>query len=85
MSSTPHRIREAQHLSTVTERVPFGMRYAARQTSAAPDTGGITYDHELQIAVTSNGNPWASMVGNDTSSNTNSDSQNDEGTDLYLW
>jgi hypothetical protein len=37
----------------------------------------------LQIAITADGNPWASMPGQDTSSGTNSDSRNDEGTDLW--
>jgi putative ATP-grasp target RiPP len=59
------------------------MRFAARQTSRPPDTTGVTYHPELQIAVTSDGNPWAATAGNETSSNTNSDSKNDEGTDMY--
>ncbi|WP_338677706.1 putative ATP-grasp-modified RiPP [Streptomyces sp. SCSIO 30461] len=65
------------------EKIPFGMRFAAGQTSAPADPTGVVYSTELQIAVTVDGNPWASMVGNDTSTNTNSDSQNDEGTDLW--
>ncbi|WP_171072321.1 putative ATP-grasp-modified RiPP [Streptomyces sp. DASNCL29] len=65
------------------ERVPFAMRFAARQTSTAPDTSGVRYDRDLQIAVTADGNPWSSLKANETSSNTNSDSKNDEGTDFY--
>ncbi|WP_328747774.1 putative ATP-grasp-modified RiPP [Streptomyces sp. NBC_00285] len=65
------------------ETTPFAMRFAARQTSTAPDTDGVTYDPTLQIALTAVGNPWADLMANDTSSNTNSDSQNDEGTDLW--
>ncbi len=66
-----------------TEVQPFAMRYAARQTSEPADSTGVTYDRELQIAVTSEGNPWAHAASSETSSNTNSDSQNDEGTDFY--
>ncbi|WP_217166697.1 putative ATP-grasp-modified RiPP [Streptomyces sp. AC512_CC834] len=65
------------------EMTPFAMRYAARQTSTAPDTSGVVYDPTLQVALTAEGNPWADLMANDTSSNTNSDSKNDEGTDLY--
>ncbi len=65
------------------ERAPFAMRFAARQTSTAADTSGVKYDAELQIAVTADGNPWSSLNAGETSSNTNSDSQNDEGTDFY--
>ncbi|MEU6967642.1 putative ATP-grasp-modified RiPP [Kitasatospora aureofaciens] len=65
------------------ERQPFAMRYAARQTSEPADATGVTYDHGLQIAVTSDGNPWAHTALGETSSNTNSDSRNDEGTDFY--
>lgn len=68
---------------SASERVPFAMRFAARQTSAAPDTRGVRYDRDLQIAVTSEGNPWSSLSAGETSSNTNSDSKNDEGTDFY--
>jgi putative ATP-grasp target RiPP len=69
--------------ATVTERAPFGMRYAARQTSEAPDSNGVTYNEELQIALTADGNPWAATAASESSSNTNSDSKNDEGTDVY--
>ncbi|ARF80846.1 putative ATP-grasp-modified RiPP [Kitasatospora aureofaciens] len=65
------------------ERQPFAMRYAARQTSEPADTTSVTYDQGLQIAVTSDGNPWAHTALGETSSNTNSDSRNDEGTDFY--
>lgn len=65
------------------ETTPFAMRFAARQTSQAADTNGVVYDPTLQIALTAAGNPWADLMANDTSSNTNSDSQNDEGTDLW--
>jgi hypothetical protein len=37
---------------TSPERMPFAMRFAARQTSTAPDSSGVTYDARLQIAVT---------------------------------
>ncbi|WP_031042828.1 putative ATP-grasp-modified RiPP [Streptomyces sp. NRRL F-5650] len=66
-----------------TETKPFAMQYAARQTSTAPDTSGVVYDPTLQVAFTADGNPWADVTAGDTSSNTNSDSKNDEGTDLY--
>ncbi|MER7846591.1 putative ATP-grasp-modified RiPP [Kitasatospora sp. NPDC096077] len=66
-----------------TSRQPFAMRYAARQTSEPADATGVTYDRDLQIAVTSDGNPWAHTAQGETSSNTNSDSKNDEGTDFY--
>ncbi|MFE3200993.1 putative ATP-grasp-modified RiPP [Embleya sp. NPDC059237] len=69
--------------STSTACEPFGMRYAAGQTSAPIDSAGVTYDRELQIAVAADGNPWAFSAPNDTSSATNSDSRNDEGTDLW--
>jgi putative ATP-grasp target RiPP len=69
--------------TTAPELVPFGMRYAARQTSTPPGTDGVTYDRDLQIAVSADGNPWSEMGKNETSSNTNSDSKNDEGTDFY--
>ncbi|MET9398613.1 putative ATP-grasp-modified RiPP [Kitasatospora sp. NPDC002965] len=69
--------------TTAPERQPFAMRYAARQTSEPAGTTGVTYDRELQIAVTSDGNPWAHTASGETSSNTNSDSKNDEGTDFY--
>ncbi|MER7959190.1 putative ATP-grasp-modified RiPP [Streptomyces sp. NPDC096030] len=62
---------------------PFAMRFAARQTSEPVDTSGVTYDQTLQIAITREGNPWAMTAAGETSSNTNSDSQNDEGTDFY--
>ena len=65
------------------ERVPFAMRFAARQTSEPADASGVTYDRDLQIALTSEGNPWAHATKNESSSNTNSDSKNDEGTDFY--
>ncbi len=67
----------------VQEAVPFGMRYTAKQTSKAPDTTGVSYDNALQIAVTHEGNPWSALAASETSSNTNSVSQNDEGTDFY--
>ncbi|GAB7186512.1 hypothetical protein ATKI12_6343 [Kitasatospora sp. Ki12] len=66
-----------------TAQQPFAMRFAARQTSEPADAAGVTYDHALQIAVTSDGNPWAHTASGETSSNTNSDSKNDEGTDFY--
>ncbi|MGW0391122.1 putative ATP-grasp-modified RiPP [Streptomyces sp. NPDC003042] len=66
-----------------TETQPFAMRYAARQTSEPPNSTGVTYDRDVQIAVTSEGNPWAHTASGETSSNTNSDSKNDEGTDFY--
>ncbi|MFJ2818176.1 putative ATP-grasp-modified RiPP [Streptomyces sp. NPDC087294] len=59
------------------------MRFAARQTSEPVDSRGVSYDRDLQIAVTAEGNPWAHRGGNESSSNTNSDSKNDEGTDFY--
>ncbi|MDI3423733.1 putative ATP-grasp-modified RiPP [Streptomyces luteolus] len=62
---------------------PFAMRFAARQTSAPADTTGVTYDNHLQVALTREGNPWAMTAAGETSSNTNSDSRNDEGTDFY--
>jgi putative ATP-grasp target RiPP len=62
---------------------PYGMRFAARQTSSPPSSEGVVFNPELQIAITADGNPWASMPGQDTSSGTNSDSRNDEGTDLW--
>ncbi len=62
---------------------PFGLRFAARQTSEPTDSRGVTYDRNVQISVTSEGNPWAHTASAETSSNTNSDSQNDEGTDFY--
>ncbi|MDI3386534.1 putative ATP-grasp-modified RiPP [Streptomyces sp. B-S-A8] len=71
---------------SVTDREPaepFAMRFAARQTGAPADTIGVTYDNHLQIALTREGNPWAMTAAGETSSNTNSDSRNDEGTDFY--
>jgi putative ATP-grasp target RiPP len=65
-------------------RDPFGMRYAATQTTSGPDTSGVTYSSELQIALAADGNPWAaSNPPQETSTNTNLDSKNDEGTDMY--
>lgn len=61
---------------------PFAMRFAARQTSAPADATGVTYDNHLQIALTRAGNPRAMTAVGEASSNTNSDSRNDEGTDF---
>ncbi|MGC0421588.1 putative ATP-grasp-modified RiPP [Embleya sp. AB8] len=65
------------------KRIPFAMRYAPPQTGRPANADGVTYDRELQIAVAADGNPWAHKTPQDTSSLTNSDSRNDEGTDLW--
>ncbi|MGA5700683.1 putative ATP-grasp-modified RiPP [Peterkaempfera bronchialis] len=62
---------------------PFGMRFAARPVSDPFSIEGVVYDPDLQIAVTACGKLWAHTAGGESSTNTNSDSQNDEGTDFY--
>jgi putative ATP-grasp target RiPP len=63
--------------------IPYGMRFLAPARVTAQDTTGVTYDPELQIAVGADGNPWTTLVGADTSSTTNNDSRDDEGTDVW--
>jgi len=65
--------------------IPFAMRFVPEpKSSSDPDMDGIRYDHDLQIMVTADGNPWAKVARPlETSTNTNLDSKNDEGTDLY--
>ncbi|KWX00240.1 putative ATP-grasp-modified RiPP [Carbonactinospora thermoautotrophica] len=65
------------------QKIPYGMRFLAQPRTIEQDTTGVTYSPELQIAVGADGNPWSTIVGGDTSTSTNLDSRNDEGTDLW--
>ncbi|SDT61356.1 hypothetical protein [Jiangella sp. DSM 45060] len=68
---------------TTRSPLPYGMRFMSGPATQAAIDSSVTYSEELQVLVTADGNPWQGISKGDTSSATNNDSQDDEGTDLW--
>lgn len=66
-----------------TTLLPYGMRFMSGPAVRSAIADDMAYSEELQVLVTADGNPWQGVARGETSSTTNIDSRDDEGTDLW--
>lgn len=62
---------------------PFGLRFLVESRRVAVDTTGAALDPDRQVMVNADGALWVSGPLLETSTATNHDSRDDEGTDLW--